>query len=680
MNDNEIKDLIKNDSDKLEIPDSLSPENIEKKLNSSKRAGITHIRRYVAVAAAAFVCLMVPLTLSNMERPGSDPNYNERQAATSDSAGIPQVSLSEAFKGAFYTAESEEDLKKQIDNSNKRRQEANVFKGEDEVFAVEDAVAAPAAKQAAGSQNSAAERADVGATGATTGAMDEGLHSETNTREKGVDEGDIIKTDGKYIYVVKKNSDQVNIIDISGEKMNVLSKINVSSHLNYSGPSLAREIYFSEDKLIILSAYTESSFQSDDATYINWNNNRSYTSALIFDIKDKRDPKLTGNITQSGNYMSSRLKDGYLYTFSNDYGMDIPYVCNSIVDYKDVYLGKTDDFYNSAYTITSVNINDPSTTADMKCIYSNIQDLYVSNGSIYLERSAYSDSAGAGTDIFKLSYKDGKISPVATTSVRGNIDDSFSIDEGSDETLRIAVTYYGNQGNNWRQTNALYIYDKDLKVLSSIEDIAPGESIKSARYIGNMLYLVTFKNTDPVFSIDLSDPKNPKILGELKIPGFSEYLHPWGDGRLLGIGYMADETSEWAKITGMKLSMFNLANPSDVKEEDVSNFPGNYNIPALYEYKKILVDERLNLIGFALEKNVFNKNGVYQKVEYKYAVFSYENNKFKLNYMFDIDDPYYTAAVFAGKSLYIYDRNQLKRFDLSCGNVNESKPDETVDM
>ncbi|MBQ3899040.1 MAG: beta-propeller domain-containing protein, partial [Lachnospiraceae bacterium] len=197
MNDNEIKDLIKKDSDKLEIPDSLSPENIEKKLNSSKRAGITHIRRYVAVAAAAFVCLMVPLTLSNMERPGSDPNYNERQAATSDLAGIPQVSLSEAFKGAFYTAESEEDLKKQIDNSNKRRQEANVFNGEDEVFAVEDAVAAPAAKQAAGSQNSAAESSR------TTGAAAEELHSETNTREKGVDEGDIIKTDGKYIYVVK---------------------------------------------------------------------------------------------------------------------------------------------------------------------------------------------------------------------------------------------------------------------------------------------------------------------------------------------------------------------------------------------------------------------------------------------------------------------------------------------
>ena len=674
MNDNEIKDLIKNDSEELEIPDSLSPENIEKKLSKKKGPRITHIRRYMTVAAAAFVCLLIPFALSTMEKPGAATALSEKNASSSELAASPQVSVTEAFKGAFYTAKSQDELKEQIADSNRKRAESKTYNGDEDVFVLEDAAAAPAAKQAAGAQNSAAESSR------TTGAAAEELHSETNTREKGVDEGDIIKTDGKYIYVVKKNSDQVDIVDISGEKMKVVSKINVRSHLDNSGRITAKELYFSGDMLIILSDYTEISFSENDDNAINWNANNGSTSALIFDIKDRSDPKLTGNITQSGHYMSSRLRDGYLYTFSSDYGMDIPYVCNSIVDYRDVYLGKNDDFYNAAYTITSVNINDPSKTADTKCIYSNIQDVYVSNGSIYLERSSYSDSAGAGTDIFKLSYKDGKIAPVATTSVRGNINDSFSIDEGSDETLRIAVTYYGNGGNNWSQSNALYIYDKDLKILSSLEDIAPGESIKSARYIGNMLYFVTFKNTDPVFSIDLSDPKAPKILGELKIPGFSEYLHPWGEGRLLGIGYMADENYEWAKITGMKLSMFNLADPGNVKEEDVSNYPGNYNIPALYEYKRILVDERLNLIGFAIEKNVLNKKGIYQKTEYKYAVFSYENNNFKLNYMFDISDPYYTAAVFSGKNLYIYDRNQLKRFDLSGGNVNVSKPDETVDM
>ncbi len=680
MNDKDLKDIIKDDGDKLEIPDRLCPENIEQELNKKKKISFKPFRRYMPVVAAVFVCLLIPFTFSTMGRPGSDTEASVSSSESKD-GDVPAISLEEAFKGAFYTASSEAELKDRIESSNRRRNENRYRAGDEEVFAEDAAAVNSAAMQAAGAR-------DTGTTGAIVEDLakesvqneSEVLHSETNTREAGVDEGDIIKTDGKYIYLLKKASNQVNLVDISGSGMKVVSKIALSDYIKESSNIAASEIYLADDVLIILSDYTENSLEAENSR-IAWNADKSYTSALFFDISERTDPKNTGSITQSGYYVSSRLKNGYLYTFSRDQGNDIPYVCNDVVTYGDVYLGKTEGFYNAAHTITSVKIDDPKEPVDTKCIYSDIQDMYVSNGSIYLQRGSYNPNIGDTTDIFKLSYADGKVWPVATASVNGSINDSFSIDEGREEILRIAVTNHGNNGNNYHQINAVYTFDKELKALGSIEDIAPGETIKSARYIGDMLYLVTFKNTDPVFSIDLSDPREPKILGELKIPGFSAYLHPWSDGRLLGIGYMVDETSEWAKITGMKLSMFDLADPGDVKEEDVANYPGNYNIPSLYEYKKILVDSRKNLIGFAIEKQSNTINGAsYSKPEAKYALFSYEEGRFKMNYLFDISDPYGVSAVYAGNNIYVFDVNKLTRFDLSCGNVDVNKPDEVIGL
>ena len=173
-------------------------------------------------------------------------------------------------------------------------------------------------------------------------------------------------------------------------------------------------------------------------------------------------------------------------------------------------------------------------------------------------------------------------------SFKGYLNDSFSIDE-YDGYLRV-VTTFGD-------TNAVYVLDENLKVTGSIEDLAEDERIYSARFFGDTGYFVTFRETDPLFSVDLSDPENPKILGELKIPGFSEYLHFYGEDRLLGIGMSADE--ETGSAENVKLSMFDISDNTDVKEVAMYELEDVFGTDVSYDYKSVLADPEKNLIGFA---------------------------------------------------------------------------------
>jgi len=162
-----------------------------------------------------------------------------------------------------------------------------------------------------------------------------------------------------------------------------------------------------------------------------------------------------------------------------------------------------------------------------------------------------------------------------------------------------------------KDSNTLYILDENLKELSRIEGLAEEERVYSARFMGNTGYFVTFRQTDPLFSVDLSDPSNPKILGELKIPGFSEYLHPYGEGQLLGIGMDVDESG--TVTNGVKISMFDISDPTDVKEFQKYVMEGAYSTDVAYNYKAAFVDVEKNMIGFT----------VYGEMA-EYYIFSYE--------------------------------------------------------
>ena len=143
-----------------------------------------------------------------------------------------------------------------------------------------------------------------------------------------------------------------------------------------------------------------------------------------------------------------------------------------------------------------------------------------------------------------MSY-DGEFFRIATTLDKVTVDgDSVSMSMGD-------------------RVNNLYILNNDMKIIGKVEDLAKGELIESVRFVGNMAYVVTFRQTDPLFVIDLNDPKNPTVKGELKIPGFSEYLHPMADGLLVGVG--RDGTSSGTNGDS-KVSLFDVSNPYEPKE------------------------------------------------------------------------------------------------------------------
>ena len=132
-----------------------------------------------------------------------------------------------------------------------------------------------------------------------------------------------------------------------------------------------------------------------------------------------------------------------------------------------------------------------------------------------------------------------------------------------------------------------------MQVCGNIGDLAEGEDIRSARFLGDIGYFVTFRNTDPLFSVDLSDPSDPKILGELKITGFSSYLHFYGENKLLGVGNEVDP--ETGAYTGIKLAMFDVSDPSNVKQLHKFVIKDTLQIKSYYINKAIDLDVFCNI-------------------------------------------------------------------------------------
>ena len=313
----------------------------------------------------------------------------------------------------------------------------------------------------------------------------------------------------------------------------------------------------------------------------------------------------------------------------------------------DFYLPKT--LTDTTYLIiSSVDISAPGEVQDSKILVSGASDFYVSAENIYIANETYSGSDTI-TEITKFHYADGIISGVAAASVKGYLNNSFSMNE-YDGHLRVVTTYYGSNAavasssgasqseeasssaitdedvsiassTDWTEHNGLFILDENLQQTGSIQDLAAGETIRSARFLGDTGYFVTFRQTDPLFSVDLSDPVNPQILGELKISGFSSYLHFYGEDLLLGIGYEADETT--GITTGLKLSMFDISDPANVTEIHRLVLPGVSWCPAIENYKSILVQPEKNLIGFFCDNRylIFSwdlENGFAQELVYDF--------------------------------------------------------------
>ena len=262
----------------------------------------------------------------------------------------------------------------------------------------------------------------------------------------------------------------------------------------------------------------------------------------------------------------------------------------------------------------SIDVNNKNKEVNTKSfLLGNTNTMYVSQNNIYLTYTKQDYLKPLTTNIYiepqektiihRISIKNGDISYAAQGEVPGRILNQFSMDEYNG-FFRIATT----TGHTWNgnSKNNVYILSQNLSRVSKIEDIAPGEQIHSARFMGTKAYLVTFKKVDPFFTIDLSDPYNPKILGELKIPGYSDYLQPYDENHIIGIGKDTVEALEYQKemrnldfawYQGIKISLFDVTDFQHPKEitKIVIGDRGT-DSPVLRDHKALLFDREKNLL------------------------------------------------------------------------------------
>ena len=624
--DNREREMLEKLSAKTEnvkIPESLEPKNIESMLEENKKKRFWNYR-YTAVAAAA-CCLLVCGAVYGINQAGRDRvNSSIAKARTENSkSGNSADERTQASSGGetWKTAENYEDVYEYAQAYMDQMEDAGSYaRGEIALY-------------------------DTGAE--STAIMEESAsvesknYSDTNVRQEGVDEADVVKTDGRYLYVLQDGGEAVALVDTKGGEMKEVSAVEAGDD------GQIRELYVTDGKMILIQGSV----------------NGSSVKARTYDVSDAKNPKELGEVSQSGNYQSSRVSDGYLYLFSQYYmGTDInvkeadtfvPMVNENILPASSIYLPIT-DFANIYEVVTSVDLAEPDKICDSKAIFTKGGELYVSNKNIYWYETEWTDNNwyvgdtenNTETVIRRLSYHKGEIAGAASGRVDGSINDSFSIDEYRDY-LRLVVTT--------NDENAVYVLNDSLEMVGAIEGLAQDERVYSARLLGDTGYFVTYKETDPLFTVDFSDPEKPEIIGKLKIPGFSEYLHFFGEDKLLGIGMDVD--AETQVTGGVKLSMFDISDPANVEEESVCVLDNVYYTEVFYDYKAALVDEEKNIIGFPAEENGAET----------YYVFSYDEEKsFDCRMKEQINGSGYQAArgVYIGELLYVVKGNIIEAYQI----------------
>jgi uncharacterized secreted protein with C-terminal beta-propeller domain len=459
--------------------------------------------------------------------------------------------------------------------------------------AVAKSSAAPAAPRAAGS----AAPVPSGSPGAGPSH-----YTTTNVHEKGVDEADLVKTDGRYVYTLRNN-------ELVIAKTWPVDKPDIVARLTFK-TMVPQQLYLHGDKLVLQGYATQP--RANQYAY-------GSTRLIVVDAKDRVRPKLTSIFDVDGSTFSSRIVGDDIYLvqngslqmppklleaaqkvmakipradqsslrpwevqsrlaatlrsaiYSNLTTQDIeamlpaihagnrktPLACDSLyMPAGNMQLGLT---ALARISLTSQQTDLVGAMVSGGTVYASTNSLYIASPHYSWNNQGYTTMQ---TQVHQFALADGNSKPryVASGRVDGTVLNEFSLSEHNGD-LRIATTdwnWNGNQGGN--HLFVMRPRGNKLDVIGSLRGLAKGERIYAGRMFGDKGYLVTFRQTDPLFTLDLRDPTRPRVAGELKINGFSNYIHPMGNDLLLTIGQDADDNG---RITGMHLQVFDVSNPAN---------------------------------------------------------------------------------------------------------------------
>ncbi|MDB4978020.1 MAG: secreted protein [Candidatus Peribacteria bacterium] len=488
-------------------------------------------------------------------------------------------------------------------------------------------------------------------------------YSKTNVQVDGVDEADIVKTDGTYLYIVR-NGKVVIVQADPASAMKEMATINVSTDNYY-----AQDLYVDGNILTVIG-----SASSPGPIYSPMTDRKmapgfmpiyraARTEVHIYDVTDKTKPKITRTVSLEGNKVSTRKIGDKLYLVLNQgmyWGGPVPLLKATEADivpkFSDSAVKVTDKPVVSCnrisilphepspqYLITAVvPTNDLQKEVQRDVILGNADNVYSSLNNLYVAGTQWNynwDSANPTsnetTNIFRFGISDTGLKMQAQGSVNGHILNQFSMDENNN-TFRIATTTEQISGEHSVSQNNVYILNTDMQTVGKLENLAPGETIYSVRFMGNRAYLVTFKTVDPLFVIDTTDPRNPKVLGKLKIPGYSNYLHPYDETHLIGFGKDVDETIDadkvhsnnavyYTAVLGMKIGLFDVSdvnNPKEIAKEVIGD--RGTDSPLLYDHHALLFDKDTGLLSFPVRVMTYRPEDVNKKPEEKYAVTTFQ--------------------------------------------------------
>ncbi|MDO8509581.1 MAG: beta-propeller domain-containing protein [bacterium] len=446
-----------------------------------------------------------------------------------------------------------------------------------------------------------------------------GDFSSTNIQVAGVDELDLVKTDGKYIYSIAIGTKKELVITkaVPVDKAMVVSRVALSYKDNPTG------IFLNGDYLMVLN---------DTYYYSDFDGRRYNTVAQIYSIKDRVHPRLLRSLGFEASLIGTRMIDGYAYLVLRDSGYNAMDYSGNVVG-KNV-IPKYFDLNTKLDSSKKMNSKDlvgcsqisylspaespqylavvsfpvsNSNKIEKQVLMGGGDQIYVSEKNLYVastRNSRWDWWKKEMTDIQKFSLEKGKIKLVATTAVPGTILNQFSMDEYKGK-LRVVVTE-GRTGG-WEsqgrvQRNGLYILNENLVRVGWYENFGEGEKIYSARFMGERAYVVTFLQTDPLFVFDLKNVREPKLLGELVIPGFSTYLHPYDTNHLIGVGLQSAINTSTPGFTwnqGLKIGLFDVTDPTAPKQlfsEEIGD--RGSNSPALADHHAFLFSRSKKLLAF----------------------------------------------------------------------------------
>lgn len=473
----------------------------------------------------------------------------------------------------------------------------------------------------------------------------------TNVQVANFDEGDCVKTDGKNLYIL--SSYDFKIVSAAGAASKELSTTNVTFEGERYGSNAALYVY--GDRVIVISSYGFRDESDDFYRYVD------LSTVNTYDISDPTAPVLLKTMQQEGDYLDSRMVDGKLYLVTSQYKhsvyegyrktflpclWDEGYAEPMALDHIYVCPGDSADGYTTVglYDIQTAERSDINAfTGLANSIYMDESGLYIAN-NVYVntESEPYTEAqytvvdklSTVQTDIKKLTTDGTTLTLAANAMVDGKVLNQYSMDVYNGN-LRIATSSNRNSFSVYTDEtygfhnyktgedydgNNLFILDEQLQELGSVTDYAKDERIYSCRFMGNLGFVVTYRETDPLFAFDLTDPKNPKILSELKVTGVSDYLHMFADGKLFGLGTSDDWT--------LQAQMFDVSDLNNLKLETRLTMDENYYSEALHNARAILLAPERGLIAFPTDSGyaVLHYDGSDLTLKGEFECFSYSNN------------------------------------------------------